>query len=226
MPSRNPDGHGEHRLRNRTGLNRPGPEKQRTSPSVAEVLHSICRHPFEYLVRRWNWKAALLGSLVRTPLFFFADLPAGRKAAVAALLTDLILRPLTAGCYGAITEALGGAEPAWAASLAALVLLPVANHTLEFVVHWMRGTPRLAYSLVASVSLTVISTLFNLYVMRRGAFIVGENRRSLLDDLRRTPRLVIGFLAAGPMALLRWCKFRAQRAVPPRPEPGWESEAG
>jgi hypothetical protein len=175
----------------------------------------------------------VVSTALRAPIFFFVNLAAGPKAAFGALLTELVLRSLTSGIYGSLTEALRDAEPVWLAGLTASVLMPVANHSLELLVHWLRGTPKLATSILASMCFTVFSTLFNLYVMRRGALLVGKNQASLAHDLRRMPRLIIGFLAAGPLAIFSWRKSAGKRgngsrralpAVPLRPEPGWENE--
>ena len=205
----------------------PAPTKLGPAPpAVAEALLSVVRHPFERLIRDWNWKSALTSTVLRAPIFFFVNLTAGRKAAFGALLTELVLRSLTSGIYGSLTEALRDAEPAWLAGLTASILMPVANHSLELLVHWLRGTPKLAHSILASVCFTVFSTLFNLYAMRRGALIVGENQQSLGHDLRRMPRLIGGFLAAGPLAIVRLLKRRETRAIPLRTEPGWENEGG
>jgi hypothetical protein len=202
---------------------------------VAEALLLVVRDPIDRLIRNWNWKSAVTSSLLRATIFFFANLAAGPKAAAGALLTELVLRALTSGFYGSLTEALREAEPGWLAGLTAAVLMPVANHSLELLVHWLRGTPKLANSILASVCFTAVSTLFNLYAMRRGALIVGENRQSLAHDLRRMPRLVGGFLAAGPLAVFHWSQSRRRRgivssrvvrAIPLRSEPGWENEGG
>ena len=37
-----------------------------------------------------------------------------------------------------------------------IVLLPCLNHSLEFIVHWMRGSPNLAASMASSVVFTVL----------------------------------------------------------------------
>ena len=195
-------------------------------PTVAEALLSVVRDPIGRLIRDWNWKSALTSTVLRAPIFFFVNLSAGRKAAVGALLTELVLRSLTSGIYGSLTEALRDAEPNWLAGLTASVLMPFANHSLELLVHWLRGTPKLAHSILDSVCFTVFSTLFNLYAMRRGALIVGENQQSLGHDLRRMPRLIGGFLATGPLAIHRWLKRRGTRALPLPPAPGWENEGG
>jgi hypothetical protein len=57
-------------------------------------------------------------------------------------------------------------------------------------------------SMTASVAFTALSTLFNLYAMRRGALLVGTGRQSLWEDLRRLPRIVWDFITLVPRILL------------------------
>jgi hypothetical protein len=172
-----------------------------TGVSVGEVLRRFVREPRKYLLARWNWKSAVLSSWFRAALFFFVNLTAGLPAAMAAMSTELIFRGITSGFYGALTEGYRDAEPPWAAAVSVVVLLPVANHGLEFVVHWLRGTRNLVPSIAASVVFTALSTLFNLYAMRRGALIVGAGRRSLGEDLLRMPRMLWDFLMLAPRIL-------------------------
>jgi hypothetical protein len=145
----------------------------------------------------------VLSSLLRASLFFATNLSAGLPAAVAAMKTELIFRGLTSGFYGALTETFREAEPAWEAAATVMVLLPLANHSIELFVHWMRGTQKLLPSILASVILTAFSTLFNFYVMRRGALIVGYGRGSLGADLLRLPRLAFDFITWLPRYLIR-----------------------
>ena len=171
--------------------------------TVAAVLKSLVAHPVDNVVRRWNWKSAATSVMMRGSIFFTVNLSAGLDAALGALLTEFVFRTLTSGFYGAILQAFRRAEPAWAAALTTMVLLPLANHTTELVIHWARGTPKLAASILASVAFTVISTLFNLHIMRHGVLVVGENSHSLWHDMKQMPRLVISFVAIAPMALYR-----------------------
>ena len=69
--------------------------REMSAPGVPEVLGAILRHPIANLVRRWNWKAALVSALSRARLFFVVNLPAGRSAAIAALVTELVSRGAT-----------------------------------------------------------------------------------------------------------------------------------
>jgi hypothetical protein len=172
------------------------------APTVGDVLKGFVTRPVETLVRRWNWKSAFLSSLFRAAIFFFANLAAGWHAALGALLAELILRAATSGFYGAITESFSEARPAAAGMMAAMVVLPVANHSLEFLVHWLRGTPKLGASITASVIFTALSTSFNVYAMRHGVLTVGGESKSLREDMARILPLLARFLLAGPRAIL------------------------
>jgi hypothetical protein len=171
--------------------------------TVGAVFSGILRDPVNKLIRRWNWKAALLSSLLRATIFFFTNLVAGWHAALGAMLAELVFRCITSGFYGAITESFSLARPAWAATAAAMVALPLLAHSLEFLVHWLRGTPKLGLSIGTSVIFTGLSTAFNLYAMRRGILTTSGNSQSLRDDLNQIPRLLLGFVLAGPRKIVR-----------------------
>jgi len=175
-------------------------------PTVGAVLKGFFLRPSQTLIHRWNWKSAVLSSLLRAAIFFFTNLSAGWHAAVGALLAELALRAATSGFYGAITEAFSEARPMWAAMAAATVFLPLVNHSLEFLVHWLRGTPKLALSITTSVIFTMLSTSFNVYAMRHGVLTVGRNSKSLREDLGRILPLLGQFLLAGPRSLFRYVR--------------------
>lgn len=163
------------------------------------ALLDLVRHPGELLIRRWNWKAAFFSSLIRGIIFMLANVTAGWRAAVGAMLAEWCYRAVTSGFYGAMTQTLAETEPEWHGAVAAIVLLPLSSHSLEFLMHWLRHTPHLKASIISSVSFTVISTLFNFYAMRRGALVVGRNARSIGADMRALPRMIGGFLSVLPL---------------------------
>jgi hypothetical protein len=170
---------------------------RRESPAprqLSAVWADIARHPYEYLVCRWNWKAGAVSAAIRGSIYFATNLGAGRDAALAAMLTEFGYRTLLSGAVGSVTQALRECEPAWAAALTALAVLPLAGHAVELTVHSLQGTPRLGISVAASVGFTVVSTLFNLYAMRRGVLVVGTRSRTLLEDLAAMPRLIVDFV--------------------------------
>jgi len=156
---------------------------------------SFVRHPYLTLVRRWNWKSALTSSLIRGGIFFGVNVTASLHAAAGAAVTEIVVRGATSGFYGAVTQNLSRVQPAWQGALGAMLLLPLFNHSLEFVAHWMRGTEKLWLSIMASMIFTALSTLFHLFVMKRGVMIVGEGSQSLAADLAQMPKNVGLFLA-------------------------------
>lgn len=158
--------------------------------TLAAVPIWIVRHPMDALLRRWNYKSALLSALCRGQLFFLANLAAGVDAALAAFVTEACFRSATAGFYGALTQAFRRVSPPAHGLAGAVVLLPLVAHTLELLVHWAAGTARLATSIGASVAFSAVTTSFSLFAMRAGAFVVGEGSRPLADDLRAVPRLL------------------------------------
>jgi hypothetical protein len=175
-----------------------------TEPTVGAVFASLMRHPWRHLVRRWNWKSGVTSALIRGTIFFTANLSAGLGAATGAMLTEFAYRTFLSGAYGSVTQALRRAHPPWAAAVSAAVVLPVCSHSVEFTVHYLRGTPKLAVSIISSVSFSVLSTLFNSYVMRRGVLVVGdEEGKTLLGDLASMPRMIGGFVSVVPMAAWR-----------------------
>ena len=182
---------------------------------MAGALLRLLRQPNEYLIKKWNWKSAILSTVLRSVLFFFTNLAAGMHAALAAMTTEWVYRGITSGFYGALTEALRDVEPPWAGALAVLVMLPIANHSVELLVHWIRGTNRLFTSIGASVALTALSSLFNYYAMRHGTFIVGHGRKALLHDLIQFPRLVVEFC----ILPVRWIRRRRERRKSPPSTP-------
>jgi hypothetical protein len=163
----------------------------------ASVLRNLIRNPVPLLIRRWNWKSALFSSTMRAAVFFVANLSSGIEAATGALTAEFLYRALTAGFYGALTQAFRTAEPRWAATAVVIVGVPGVSHLIEFAVHWMRGTPNLRTSILASLCFTMFSTLFNLHAMRRGVLIVGTGEKSLAGDMRSLPETIWSFLASG-----------------------------
>lgn len=169
--------------------------------TLGAALRELVRHPGELLLRRWNWKVAAFSAILRGGIFLVTNLSAGWEAARGAMLAEFVYRALTAGFYGALSQQFGRIEPHWQGTIGAMAFVPALGHLVEFCIHSLRGTPNLGRSIAASVSFSVLSVLFNLYIMRHGAMIVGgEKARPFGEDMRRIPRLILGFVLVGP----RW----------------------
>jgi hypothetical protein len=62
---------------------------------------------------------------------------------------------------------------------------------------------------LVSASVSGISAVFNLYVMRRNALLVGPEGARLRSDLSRLPLLLLSFITALPR---RWLKLYKEKA--------------
>lgn len=162
--------------------------------SIKDCLSGLFRNSSETLIKRWNWKASLFSSVCRGALFFAVNAGAGINTALGAMYAEFAYRSVTAGFYGAITQQFRRAHPRWIAAWLVGLGMPVVSHIIEFAVHWLRGTPHLRSSVIASVCFTGFSTLFNLHAMREGVLLAGAESCSLWEDLQALPRVVISFL--------------------------------
>jgi hypothetical protein len=85
------------------------------------------------------------------------------------------------------------------AASSAFIVMPTIGHSVEFVVHAWAGTPELGRSIGASVAVSVFTTGFSLFVMRKGMFLARSDqtyrqdvRRLVLLVVRRVVALVVG----------------------------------
>jgi hypothetical protein len=153
----------------------------------------------------WNWKSASLSIALRGPIFLAAAIHRGFATAASGLLTECLFCVATAGFYGAIVQSLRDAQPEWLTLLFLTVLLPSIFQLLEFLLHFLRGTPHLFIAEFVSIFASALSALFNWYAMRRGTLLVGDEGAAFRSDLRRLPSLIVKFLAAP----LGWLGARA-----------------
>ncbi len=182
-------------------------------PQFLNLLFGLLWRP-QQLLLLWNWKAALLSMVLRGPIFFIAAVQRGWEAAIAALFTESIFCALSAGFFGAVVQILKDAEPQWLTGVFLTMVMPVIFQVLEYLLHWFRGTPHLRIAEIVSMVVSGVSALFNWYAMRRGTLLVGGEAGGFGGDLRRLPRLIVGFLAILPHKIARKsrsysCKLQA-----------------
>lgn len=146
----------------------------------------------------WNWKSALMSAVVRGALFFFINVKAGLHAAIGAMMLESAFYVIASGFYGGITQAFRRFEPAWAGTMVIIIIIPTINHTLEYAIHKYNGTQKLSASIIASIILSALSTLFTSFAMRRGSYIAGAEGHSFTDDMKRTPYIIVEFLTFIP----------------------------
>ncbi len=151
-------------------------------------------NPYRHVIRRWNWKSACLSAVFRGVLIFLTNLSAGGFSAVGAMLTEACYRALTSGFYSALTQTFRFAQPVWLASVIPMIIIPIIADSCEFAVHGISGTKRVVATVAVSMIFTAISTLLELFAMRRGVLVMGQNSRSLFQDLKSLPKLLMDIL--------------------------------
>jgi hypothetical protein len=188
--------------------------------SVGDVFRSLAQHPAQ-LIMRWNWKSALLGAILRAS-FYFSVYKAGKEnwlVILSAVLVEFSFRFFTSGISGALVQSFRRATPIWLATLIVTISLPIFSHTVEYVAHYTQeiyfssilpasenNSRKIAFAV--SVLFSVLSAMFNLFVMRHGVLLVGAGRetKSLWSDLKRIPFLIYEFVTFLPDVILRFLR--------------------
>ena len=150
----------------------------------------------------WNWKSALLSVAFRVPVFAIVTMRRGWEAMSGAVLAEALVCVVYAGFYAAVVQSIRNRRPVWLTATIIAAVLPAMGQVIEFEVHAWRSTPHTVLAVTISSILSVLSSLFNWYVMRQGTFLVGRERSSLSSDLRRFPLLLWRFLMLAPRWLI------------------------
>jgi Na+/melibiose symporter-like transporter len=182
--------------------------------NLSEALLELLRKPVTSLVSGFNWKTAAISALLRAIIFFFINLRAGHDLALKATLVEGAYAVITMGIFGAATERIRHARPAWLTGVVIWLVIPILLLLVQYHVHHFFGTPELRRSMIASFCFAALGTGFNWFAMRRGTFLVGDpmvggphsggRRQTFVDDLRVLPILLWDFVSAGPKALLKF----------------------
>jgi hypothetical protein len=190
----------------------PVAETPLPGPRLTSLLLEMMRRP-QRILRFWNWKNAVLSVVLRGPIFLVAASRLGWKAALAALCVEIIFCVVTAGFYGAIVQNLKDAEPRWLTAIFLAGVIPFIFQVLEYLMHWLRGTPHLRAAAVVSLFAGAIAALFNWYAMRRGTLLVGREGAGFGRDLHRLPLLLLRFFAILPRKLAAYFRSRTVGTV-------------
>lgn len=195
-------------------------EIQEAEISVFDVFRSLVQHPAQ-IITRWNWKAALLGALLRAS-FYFTVYKASRESwlvTATAMLVEFSFRFFTSGISGALVQSFRRAAPAWLATTIVTITLPLFSHTVEFFTHFAQekyfsnvfaaaenNARQKAFAV--SVLFSVLSAMFNLFIMRHGVLLVGagEETKSFWSDLKKIPFLIAEFVTFLPLQILRFIR--------------------
>jgi hypothetical protein len=171
--------------------------------TIGGVLKYLFTSPIHAVILRWNWKAAFLSALLRSPIFFAAYRKEGIALAIGAAGAQFLFRTIFGGMNGAIIQSFSKVEPAWHALLTVPLILATFSHIVEYIVQTIydryTGTTSAGKAITVSVIISVISAVFNLFAMRRGALLVkDEQQQSLLKDFASFPRITVEFIFFAP----------------------------
>jgi len=187
---------------------------------VSQVFWYLLRHPLDAVVLRWNWKAAFLSAILRSPIFFTAYYfqKRGLLIALGAMLAQFVSRAIFGGVNGAIIQAFRKVEPAWHAVLTIPLILAAFSHVIEYIVQSVydsaAGTHGKGKAILVSVIISVISAIFNLFAMRRGALLVkDESQQPLWRDLIRMPWIALEFISFPLVWTVKKQRARSKRSA-------------
>ena len=159
----------------------------------------------------WNWKCALLSATARSIVYLAALARSGPRGRLSIVLVEIAYVALTAGLYAGLQQRALGLRSRWLGNAIVALGVPALAQVIDWLAHRVAGA-RVPFRAMLAVSIfAAVSALFHLFVMRRGVFLTGHGR-SLLDDFRRIPRLIAGFVVA-PVALIALLGGRAARAA-------------
>lgn len=157
-----------------------------------------------------------MSAAARSLVYLAATIRSGLRGSLAIVLVEVAYVTLTAGIYAGMQQQALRLRSRWLGNLIVAVGVPALAQTMDWLTHRLTG-PAVAQKAIFAVCIfTFLSALFHLHVMRNGAFLTGGQGRSLVDDFRRMPRLIVGFV-------VKPAKFISARL--PRATSSAESEA-
>jgi hypothetical protein len=149
----------------------------------------------------WNWKCALMSATVRSLVYLAAMARSGQHGRVGVIAVEMAYVTLTAGVYAGMQQRALSMRSHGLGNVIIVVGVPGLAQFLDWLTHRAVGPAAPTRAIIAANVFTLVSALFHLHVMRRGVFLTGEASRTLADDFRRIPRLVLDFVLC-PYTLL------------------------
>ena len=190
-------------------MNMDQPSSLASSQEVANVwtvLRQLFRHPLHSFIAGWNWKAGGLSIILRAPIYVATTFKFGLPAATRAAMVEALFSAGAAGIYAALTQAIRHAEPEAVVAVLLLAILPAVTLLCDALFHRAMGTPNLRAGILASLVVSILSSGFNWYSMRRGTLLVGPRSRTFSSDIAALPILIGRFILTPCTLLVRALK--------------------
>jgi hypothetical protein len=145
-----------------------------------------------------------MSATARSVVYLAATSRKSFAGSLAVVLVEIAYVSLTAGIYAGMQQRALGLRSRLLGNLIITVGVPGLAQALDSAAHQVSGAVVTGRATLAVCVFAVLSALFHLHVMRQGAFLTGTGR-SLVDDFRRMPLIVVGFVMR-PVAWLRSLK--------------------
>jgi hypothetical protein len=142
----------------------------------------------------WNWKCALLSAAMRSVVYLAAMARTGAHGRFAMVAVEIAYVTLTAGLYAGMQQRALALRSRLLGNFAVAIGVPFLAQGFDWLAHRAVGPVAPPKALIAVCVFTLLSALFHLHIMRRGVFLTGSAGRTLTDDFRRMPLLVLAFV--------------------------------
>ena len=153
-----------------------------------------------------------MSATVRSLVYLAAMFRSGPHGRLAIVAVEMAYVTLTAGIYAGMQQRALSMRSRWLGNFLVAVGVPGLAQFLDWLTHRAVGPAAPTRAIFAACVFTLVSALFHLHVMRRGVFLTGDAGRTLADDFRRIPRLVLDFVLR-PYTLLAGFNTRFSRAA-------------
>jgi len=153
-----------------------------------------------------------MSATVRSLVYLAAMARSGPHGRFAVIAVEMAYVTLTAGVYAGMQQRALSLRSRPLGNVIIVIAVPGLAQFLDWLIHRAVGPAAPTRAILAAGVFTVVSALFHLHVMRCGVFLTGHTGRSLADDFRRIPRLILDF-ALTPSALLLALAARPSRPV-------------
>lgn len=150
---------------------------------------SLLKQAFAY----WNWKCALMSATARSLVYLVAMAHTGLHSTLSVVVVEIGYVTLTAGVYAGMQQNALRLRSRLAGNLIVVLGVPGLAQVMDWLIHQLTHTAATGGTTLAVSLFAALSALFHLHVMRNGGFLTGQGQ-SLLDDFRRVPRFVAGFV--------------------------------
>jgi hypothetical protein len=118
-------------------------------------------------------------------------------------VAESAFRIIASGFYGAIAQRLTRVRQRWKALVILVIVLPVTEQTIDYLIHRLRGTPNLGWAMLTSCVLMAVSACFNWYAMTHGVLQTGTGAKPLKSDLKQLPLITFRFVLTAPLLVRR-----------------------